>query len=60
MTIAKKRTALAILLALGKGISIASAASENISGPSALALAGVVERKRRPSHGSVSAISREP
>jgi hypothetical protein len=38
----KKRTVLAVLLALGKGISIASAASGNTSGPAALALAGVV------------------
>jgi hypothetical protein len=41
MTIIKKRTALAVLLVLGKGISIASAASGNASGPAALALAGV-------------------
>jgi hypothetical protein len=38
----KKRTFLAVLLALGNGISTASAASGNISGPAALALAGVV------------------
>jgi hypothetical protein len=32
----------AVLVALGKGITIASAASGNISGPAAVALAGVV------------------
>src|SRR5262249_13654352 len=37
-----KRTVLAVLLVLGKGISIASAASGNVSGPALLALAGVV------------------
>jgi hypothetical protein len=38
----KKRTVLAVLLALGQGMSIASAASGSASGPTALALAGVV------------------
>jgi hypothetical protein len=44
--IMKKHTVLAVLLALGlvlgKGISIASAAAGNASGPAAIALAGVV------------------
>jgi hypothetical protein len=40
--IMKKRTMLAVLFVLGPGVSIASAASGNASGPAALALAGVV------------------
>jgi hypothetical protein len=42
MTIMNKCTVLAVFLVLGKGITIASAASGNASGPAALALAGVV------------------
>ncbi|MBO0753109.1 MAG: hypothetical protein J2P53_13410 [Bradyrhizobiaceae bacterium] len=38
----KKRIILAVLLTLAKGISIASATSGNVSGPAALAVAGVV------------------
>jgi hypothetical protein len=38
----KKHTMMAVLLALGNGITIASAASGNISGPAAVAIAGVV------------------
>jgi hypothetical protein len=40
--IIKKRRIMAVLLALGKGITIASAASGNVSGAAAVALAGVV------------------
>jgi hypothetical protein len=40
--IMKKCTVLAVLLLLGEGITIASAASGNVSGPAALVLAGVV------------------
>ena len=46
----KKRTMLAVLFVLGPGVSTASAASENASGPAALALAAVVA-----SHSSVLA-----
>jgi hypothetical protein len=41
MRIMKKRTVLAVLFALGQGVSTAPAASETASGPAALALAGV-------------------
>ena len=42
MKIMKKRTILAVSFVLGQGVSTASAASGNASGPAALALAGVV------------------
>jgi hypothetical protein len=42
MKIMKKRTMLAVLFVLGPGVSTASAASGNASGPAALALAAVV------------------
>jgi hypothetical protein len=43
----KKRTVLAVLLVLGNGTSIASAASGSAFGPAALALAGVVASHSR-------------
>ena len=50
MKIMKKRTILAVSFVLGQGVSTASAAPGNASGPAALALAGVVA-----SHSSVLA-----
>jgi hypothetical protein len=50
MKIMKTRTMLAVLFVLGPGVSTASAASGNTSGPAALALAAVVA-----SHSSVLA-----